>query len=82
LALLKTQCQLSVTGVAASEAIQITPVGEQFIQSARIDHRAREDMRPDLRPFSSTQTARSGASCFSRMAQDRPAGPPPTTTTS
>ena len=37
---------------------------------------------PTAEPFSSTQTLRSGLSCFRRMAQDRPAGPPPTMTTS
>ena len=37
---------------------------------------------PTSLPFSTTQTAASGASCFSRMAAARPEGPPPTTTTS
>src|SRR5258705_9780766 len=33
-------------------------------------------------PFSSTHTEVSGESCFTRIAAARPAGPPPTTTTS
>src|SRR6185312_6268866 len=41
---------------------------------------------PTSEPFSSTQTdtswLRSAASCFSRIAAERPAGPPPTITTS
>ena len=41
---------------------------------------------PTSEPFSSTATLISApaaaAFCFSRMAADRPAGPPPTTTTS
>ncbi len=37
---------------------------------------------PTSLPFSTTQTAASGASCFRRMAAASPAGPAPTTTTS
>jgi len=37
---------------------------------------------PNAAPFSSTQTLRSAFSCLSRIAQARPAGPPPTITTS
>src|SRR3954469_22697425 len=37
---------------------------------------------PISEPFSSTHTEVSGESCFTRIAAARPAGPPPTTTTS
>jgi hypothetical protein len=37
---------------------------------------------PISEPFSSTHTEVSGESCFARIAAERPAGPPPTTTTS
>ncbi len=37
---------------------------------------------PRLAAFSRTQTLRSGFSCFRRMAQAKPAGPPPTIATS
>ena len=37
---------------------------------------------PGSLPFSSTTTETSAFSCFRRMAVARPAGPPPTTTTS
>jgi hypothetical protein len=37
---------------------------------------------PTSAPFSSTQTDSSGLSCFNRIAQDNPAGPAPTITTS
>ena len=37
---------------------------------------------PGSLPFSSTTTEISAFSCFRRMAVARPAGPPPTTTTS
>src|SRR3954468_18012758 len=37
---------------------------------------------PISEPFSRTQTEISGASCLMRIAAERPAGPPPTTTTS
>jgi hypothetical protein len=54
------------------------PVGQKLVQRDRIDDRTGKDVRADRRAFSSTQTltsrACSPASCFRRIAADRPGG--------
>ena len=64
----------------------VLPVGNQLIERLGIDHRARQDVRADLAPFSRMQTESSRpaafASCLRRIAALSPAGPAPTITTS
>ena len=63
------------------------PVGQELVQRARIDDRARQDVRADLGALFEEAHARlrvpaAAASCFRRIAAPRPEGPPPTITTS
>ena len=59
------------------------PLGPQRIQRHRVPSpRPTANARRSWRPFPARTRVRAGSSCFSRMAAARPAGPPPTTSTS
>ena len=77
----------SVLTGALSGAPSNLPVGKEFFERSGIHHRARENMTADFSAFldhADVDVIRfsSVASCFSLIAADRPAGPPPTITTS
>src|SRR3954462_8111929 len=82
----RIQCWLSVTGTSASGQ----PLSRQsgISSSSPLGSTTAPDRicAPTSEPFSSTQTEISApfsaASCLSRIAADRPAGPAPTITTS
>jgi hypothetical protein len=69
-------------GDFGKRAILLAPVGQQFIQRARIDHRARKDMRADLAALFQHADREIGLELFQPDRGGEPGRPTPTITTS
>jgi hypothetical protein len=82
LVLVSTQCQLSVTGTSAMGQPIVRHSGSNSSSALGSTTAPDRMWAPISEPFSRTHTERSGLSCFTRIDAARPAGPPPTITTS